>query len=360
MLVHQDIGFHNVTELEPADGGGVYLRRFPASVRSALIPLGRMVSAEASGVELRFVTDSPNFCLSIGSRPSVLAPFERHQQDLFIFRGAFLHSHHRLDPGKVNHINVVNIGNVEKFAEIAEPHGVACGFSWRVWRAFFGRYTAMFMGLDTYQSPRRPPQPTEIPARRWLAYGSSITHGGAATVHHGAYVYHAARVAGLDVLNQGLSGSCRCEAQVADYFAARSDWDIITLEIGVNMRGSTSPQEFGQRVSYMLERLRQRHPTAPIVLITLFPNAASADRTAGSAAASTESERRFNDILRELVGGAKTVNMHLVEGHELLDNFGDLSADLIHPSDYGHARMGANLGLRLRRILDATSPEPLA
>ncbi len=357
MLLHQDVGLHNVEQLEPADGGGLYLRRFPASVRSKLIPLGRMVSAESSGVELRFVTDSPNFCLAVSSRPSVLAPFETHLQDLFIFRGAFLHSHHRLDPGKINRINVINIQNVEKFNEIAEPHGLACGFSWKVWRILFGRYPAIYLGLDTYDSPRRPPLLTEVPRRRWLAYGSSITHGGAATLHHGAYIYHAARVAGLDVLNQGLSGACHCETHVANYFSARTDWDIITLEIGVNLRPSTSPQEYFRRVSYMLEKLRQTHPVAPIVLLTIFPNAASAERTAGTNAVSTERESQFNAILREFVRDGAATNVYLVEGHELLDNFGDLSVDLIHPSDYGHARMGANLGLRLRRMLD-TCPDP--
>ncbi len=359
MLIHQDVGLHNVTQLEPAEGGGLYLRRFPATVRSKFIPLGRMVAAESSGVELRFVTDSPNFCLSVGSRPSVLAPFEKHQQDIFIFRGAFLHSYHRLDPGKINHINVVNIGNLDKFEEIAESQRLACGFSWKVWRIFFGRYPAIYLGLDTYGAPRRPPQPAEVPARRWLAYGSSITQGGAATLHHGAYIYHAARVAGVDVFNQGLSGSCHCEAHVADYFAARTDWDIITLEIGVNLRPSTSPTEYCRRVSYMLEKLRQTHPAAPIVLLTIFPNAATAGYTAGTHAANTQSEGRFNDILRELAGCSTPANVHLIEGHELLDNFGDLSADLIHPSDYGHMRMGTNLGLRLRQILDAAFTKPL-
>ncbi|NNM87472.1 MAG: hypothetical protein HKL95_03025 [Phycisphaerae bacterium] len=359
MLLHQDVGFHNVTQLGPADGGGLYLQRFPDPVRSKLIPLGRMVSAESSGVELRFVTDSPNFCLAVSSRPSVLSPFETHLQDMSIFRGAFVHSHHRLDPGKINRINVVNIGNVEKFNEIEESHRTACGFSWRVWRILFGRYPAIYLGLDTYGAPRRPPLATEVPTRRWLAYGSSITHGGSATLHHGAYIYHAARIAGLDVLNQGLSGSCQCEAHMADYFAARSDWDIITLEIGVNLRPSTSPQEYFRRVSYMLEKLRQTHPNAPIVLLTIFPNATSADYTAGTNAVSTESECQFNAILREFVGGGAASNVYLIEGHELLDNFGDLSVDLIHPSDYGHARMGENLGLRLRRILDTTGPDPL-
>ncbi|MGC8553288.1 MAG: hypothetical protein ACP5O7_10540 [Phycisphaerae bacterium] len=61
MLTHDEIGFHNVAALEPADGGGLYLRRFPQSVRQSLSPLGQMVSQESAGVELRFVTKAKSF-----------------------------------------------------------------------------------------------------------------------------------------------------------------------------------------------------------------------------------------------------------------------------------------------------------
>jgi hypothetical protein len=63
------IEFHNVTELESAATGGRTLRRFPASVRNTLSPLGRMVSQDAAGCEIRFVTEAQSFALPSPPRP---------------------------------------------------------------------------------------------------------------------------------------------------------------------------------------------------------------------------------------------------------------------------------------------------
>ena len=68
-----------------------------------------------------------------------------------------------------------------------------------------------------------------------------------------SYVYHAARAADLDVLNLGLSGSCLCEPAMADFIGSRDDYEIATLEVGVNMRNGVSPEEFRTRVSYLLD-----------------------------------------------------------------------------------------------------------
>ncbi|WP_318064964.1 hypothetical protein [Clostridium boliviensis] len=38
---------------------------------------------------------------------------------------------------------------------------------------------------------------------------------------------------------------------------------------------------------------------------------------------------------------------HLIKGEEVLKDFTYLSTDLLHPSDNGHIRMGANLAVRL-------------
>ena len=351
MLTHDEIGFHNVAALEPADGGGLYLRRFPQSVRQSLSPLGQMVSQESAGAEIRFVTEAKSFRLSIGSRPNILSPWETHLQDIIIFRGAFFHSHYRIDPGRQNQINVVNIPGIEKFDEIQDAQRSGCGFSANVWRIFCGRFPAIYFNLDTYGFARRPPLPAELPSLRWLAYGSSITHGGAATVHHQAYIYHAARSANLDVLNQGLSGSCLCESTVADYFASRSDWHIATLELGVNMRDKFTPAEFRTRAEHLLQSMLKDHPNRPIALITIYPNSATAGFASAPAATTTECEAAFNKVLRELARQYARPNLYLIEGSTILTDFAGLSADLIHPSDYGHALMGANLGACLNRII---------
>jgi hypothetical protein len=351
MLIHQDVAFHNVAQLEPAEANGVYLRRLPRAVRDRLSPLGSVVACDSAGCEIRFVTDSPSFRLTLSCLPSVMSPYEIHQHDVLVFRGSFLHSHHRVTPGMLHHLNVVNFQGTDVFDSLRPELRHGSGFSHQVWRIFFGRYAAAFHALDTYGRPRRPPTPDEVPERKWVAYGSSITHGASPTVHVNSYVYHAARLAGLDVCNLGLSGSCLCEPEMARELASRSDARIMTLEIGVNMRSSFTPQQFQQRSDFLLDTLRAASPRKPIVLISSFPNAASAACAADPSQPLTVNQEALDRVLRETCDRRRDPNLHLIEGSKILQSVADLTQDLIHPSDFGHARMGAALGLRLQRIL---------
>lgn len=344
MNAFTNFALHNVAELDPAPGGGVFLRRFPATVRAALSPLGRMVAEDAAGVELRFVTASPNFRLSVGSLPSFLSPHERHGQELVLLRGAHVHSIHRLEPGRINHIHVTRLGGPDPVDERPAPSQGRAGFAPQVWRVLFGRYPAIFHGLETFGETSRPPAPGETPARRWLAYGSSITNGASPGLHLNSYPYHAARAAGLDVINQGLSGSCLCEPEVAAYLGARDDAELMTLEIGVNMRGAFTPEEFRARAETLLDAVTGR-PGRRVALITIFPNLATAENAARQTA--------FDHALRDLHASGRWPGLALIEGADVLDDPGDLGVDLIHPSDYGHARMGLRLGERLAALIPA-------
>jgi lysophospholipase L1-like esterase len=347
MIHHADIALHNVVALEPAPGGGLYLRRFPAEVRAKLSSLGRMVAEDAAGIELRFVTASPNFRLSLGSAPTFLSPHERHGQEVVILRGAHVHSIHRLDPGRVNHLHITQLAGPDPVVTRPAPAKSRAGFAPQVWRILLGRYPAVFFELDTFGETRRPPAPEETPSRRWLAYGSSITNGASPGLHLNSYVYHAARTAGLDVLNQGLSGSCHGEPEVAAYLAARNDVQLLTIEFGVNLRGSVSPGEFRRRATALIDAVHGA-PDRRVALVTVFPNVATPEHGT--------TQDAFSDILRELHASRRWPGLALVEGGEVLDDLGDLSADLLHPSDYGHARMGLRLGERLATLLPPASP----
>jgi lysophospholipase L1-like esterase len=344
--------FHNAAELDPASGGGILLRRFPKTVRDALSALGRLVSKEAAGCELRFVTDAPNIRIAVTALPSPLAPYEVHHPDLLIFKGAFFHSHIRLDPGKVNHIHLTDIiGDMQKgFDQLKPEIRDTDYFSSNVWRLLFGRYEAVFHELDTYGYEIRPPFPEELPRRRMLCYGSSITNGASPTMYHMCYVQQVARHLKMDVFNQGLSGACLCEPEMADYLAARSDWDLITLELGVNMRGTFTPEEFEQRSRYLIDRIASAHPDKPLLLITLFPNALSS-RIAGAPCDIQARQSAYDDILRQIAAENRSGNLHLIEGAHVLTDYSGMTKDLLHPGDYGHTEMAANLAHMIKEIL---------
>jgi lysophospholipase L1-like esterase len=352
------IEFHNTIELEPAPTGGQLLRRFPKSVRGALSPLGRMVAQDAAGCEIRFVTEAQSFRLAVSTQTSCLAPFEPTGQDLVIYKGAYQHSALKLEPGKINHLHITDIGGPVQSAFLGVRPEVrdTAYFPHTVWRILFGRYAATFHELDTFGYPVRPPSPTERPrAGRLLCYGSSITNGASPSMYHLCYAQTTARLLGMDLLNQGLSGSCCCEPEVADYLASRNDWDAMTLELGVNMRQAFTPEEFRKRVRYLLETLIARQPGKPLVLITIFPNAHH-PRMALADSEIQRSQLAFDQILRELQSSLRHPNLHLVEGADILADPAGLTKDLIHPGDAGHAEMGVNLAARLRVILAAARP----
>jgi lysophospholipase L1-like esterase len=346
-MIHQNIALHNVVELDDAPGGGVLLRRWPQPVREGLSPLGRVASQESAGCELRFVTEAKAFRLSLGALPSPIAP---HACDVVVFRGPFFHSHHRIEVGRVNHLNLGGIGAEEKLDAVRPEYSYGCGFAGNLWRVFFGRYPAIFYALDTYDYKVCPPREDETPPRKWIAYGSSITSGAGATMHHYGYVYHAARALNLDVLNHGLSGSCLCEPEVAEYLAAR-ECDLLTLEIGVNMRAGFSPEQFRERAAYLMQKVAAVQPERKVFVISIYPNF----ETAGivqvkEQQARTEREVAFNETLRELA--AEYSGFTLIDGAQILSEFSGLNfGDMIHPSDYGHALMGANLATQIRAAL---------
>lgn len=352
-MIHESIELHNTIELEEAAGGGLHLRRIPKAVRDCLSPLGRMVSQESAGCELRFVTEADSFRVAVSSVPSCLAPWELHNQDVFVFKGPFFHSHLRLEPGKVNYLNLNDIGSGVKNAFLTLKPEVRDTdyFSQNVWRILFGRYPATFHAVDTYGYPVRPPKPEELPKKRVLFYGSSITNGASPTLYHLCYVQQTARHLKADALNQGLSGACHCEEEMADYLAGRGDWDMVSLELGVNMRQDFTPEEFQARSRYLIEQVIARHPDKPVFLITIFPNGQSPQNTL-EANAIQRNQEAFCQILRDTVEELQHPHLHLIEGRDILTDYSGITTDLIHPGDYGHSEMGLNLARGMAAVLD--------
>lgn len=336
VLIRDGVAFHGAAELEPAPLGGVWLRRMPRSVRERLGARGRFVAAESTGCELRFVTSSQtvDVTLALPVQAGTVA----------VYCGGMFHSEHRLPAGPARTLRLTAPPRLQ-MADAAALS--ASGFAPHVWRIRFGRAEAVYVGLDAFGADVRPPAPGETPEVRLLAYGSSITHGGEQS--RSAYIEQAARHLGADLYNLGLSGSCLCEPELVDWIANRRDWEVVFLELGVNMRDGMDGPQFRGKVRYALERIGAAYPLRPIALTTIYPNFATLGRGAPEAG---EQDLRFNEILREEAHRSKHARLLLIEGDTVLDDPGGLSVDLIHPSDEGHARMGANLARQLRPLFE--------
>jgi lysophospholipase L1-like esterase len=222
---------------------------------------------------------------------------------------------------------------------------IAADFAYdpNVWRLVLSGDPISFHGVDGRGV--RPPDSSDLPDRRYIAYGTSITQGAVATGPHLTYVWQTARRIGADVINLGSGGSAYCEPAIADYIAECGDWDIATLALSVNMfSAGFYVEKFRERVEYMLETIAETG--RPVVCITLFPFAEDISDT------KKYSEKRaepaaFRSALRQAVTEVSHSNVYLLEGNDLLSNVGGLSPDLVHPSDHGMISIGERLGREL-------------
>ncbi len=93
-----------------------------------------------------------------------------------------------------------------------------------------------------------PPDNCGVPQNTYLAYGSSITHGSLAL---GAPYTYPSRIAAklkYDYINLGFPGSTFLDEAIAEYILHRHDWNIATVEMGINMLNKNfTLEEFEKR-----------------------------------------------------------------------------------------------------------------
>ncbi len=169
--------------------------------------------------------------------------------------------------------------------------------------------------------------------KKFIAYGSSITHGASASSNYLSYLQLTAKNLNCDALNFGMSGSCTCDNAMADYIASVPDIDFYFLELGVNMRHRYYAEAFEARLVYLLQKLQGRK----VYITTLYPNRATYLEVENLLSAQ---ERSFNASIRKY---APQYGAILLEGADILQSPAWLAHDFIHPSPQGHIKMAENL-----------------
>jgi hypothetical protein len=195
------------------------------------------------------------------------------------------------------------------------------------------------------------------PSRRWVHYGSSISHCLEAERPTGVWPVVAARLAGVDLQSLGFAGEC-----MIDQFIARiirdMETDFISLKLGINVINGDTMRErtFVPAVHGFLDTVRDGHPTTPMVVVTPIicpvaedhPGPTPGDgKTTNVIPRSPELSvgaltlKRIRELLATAVASRRDPNLHLVSG---LDLFGEADvADLpdgLHPNAAGYQRMG--------------------
>lgn len=330
-IVEDGIRFFNTAGLESRDeSAGRLMPRISKAVRNQLSPRGQFVGMCSIGVEMQFVSDAHDFRVTLSTADPEL--------EFTVYQGEFEHASYRVPHGKVV---TTHVECNEHFDAIDRAH-LAGAYDPSVWRIVVTRGSAYFHGIDTFGSTRRAPIQAELPKLTWLAYGSSITNSTGK-----GYPHHAARELGVQVMNKGMSGCCLVEPQIVDELSDLG-WDFATCELGVNMRGHQPFADvFEERVTYLLDRFRAAQPGKPLGLITIFPNS-NHHFTGERENVGSRHQAYYCDVLRRLAAERAADGVFLIEGADVLDRFAGLYTDLLHPSDYGHVRMGMNLSNLLK------------
>ena len=335
----ENIELWNVPALEPVPGLGENgLVRFPRAIRDGLNARARIMGRDSAGCELRCVTDAPalDICLS------AIAPEPERRAQVRIFRGNHLVQTVELETGRPR---LLRLAPPPTFApERTTKLAAAGGFAPSVWRIACNSGSTMVVeGVDAHGCEIRPPTDTEKPTLTWLAYGSSITHSSL-----DGYPHVAARILKADVLNKGLSGSCHFEPALVDWMVDHCKWDIASLEMGVNMLGFYTPEQFEMRAAHAINRFAATGK--PFLVIDIFPQGQAAAYALKNDDSTPGRDRAFREIVHRLVRDNQTSNLRMAPGATILHDITGLSADLLHPCNFGHSLMGANVAREIRKL----------
>ncbi|MBK7931189.1 MAG: SGNH/GDSL hydrolase family protein [Bryobacterales bacterium] len=194
-------------------------------------------------------------------------------------------------------------------------------------------------GSAIRKGPARP-----AAAKPIVFYGTSITHGAAASRAGMTHVAQLGRMLNHEVINLGFSGNGKMEPEVTK-FIAEINAAAFVLDCLPNMTAA----EVRQRAAACVKTLRAAHPTAPILLVEdrnyadSFLNAARRERNETNHAALQEV---YVQLQRERIGG-----LAYLRADHLLGDDGEATIDGSHPTDLGFQRHAAEFARALRPLL---------
>lgn len=333
-MIKRNVMYHNIDYVEETPLGD-RLFRYPEEVLKNCNQRCRMMARYSCNSELRFVTDSDNAFVRIGSFAG--------DGDIVVYYGDFCVGQYKISAGETK---VISLTKPHMYSEVEGTKFFdSCIYGKNVIRIQFHAFMAVVGEIDAIGGEIRPPEKEELPLKTMLAYGSSITHGSSAFSSNLCYAQTAARYLKSDIINKGVGGSCHAEPAVADWLAERDDWDFAYAEIGINMIGSYSPDEFKKRYTYFFDRISQtgKHIFAPSIYT--YSGVYTKDSQ------SREYYESFNNIIREYHKTHKRPNVHFIDGDEILTETRWLSSDGLHPSTEGHALMGFNVAQFIKKYI---------
>lgn len=334
----EKIELHNVAELI---GPNKIMSRYPDSVRAKILQGARDRSLDAAGVELRCNVGAGggNIVISIEGKQPITAE---------LYQGDFLAWTMLIGPGRweIPLEQVITKPWFFGLNEKGDGTEVLRSVKYRRFdpalRRILFPYTSQ-IGLLEVQGDLTPPLPDQVPALRLLSYGSSITHGHTALTADSSWAPRTAALLGMDFFNLGVAGSAQCEEPIGQWIADNQEWDIATLELGINMTGM-STDEFREKVRAFLKAVVSGLGKRRIVCLDLFRH--FTDFPGGNATKANEFRKTVAEAVQEL----KTPQVTYLSVRELPDPLG-LTSDLLHPNPLGMEQMARFIAQKMRVVV---------
>lgn len=338
-MIDRQVELHNVAELAAIPGReGVLLQRVPETVRQQVREGAATVYRHAAGCEIRFVSDWKPVKLTLASHSG--------EAKAYLYYGDFQGPGFTIGPEPTTLELTPPSPN---FLMRADFDGSAYPYHPRVWRLLLQGGEIHL--LDIAGESLRPPAPDELPKLRYLAYGTSITQGAAATHANLGYVRQTAWRLRADAINLGASGNAFCEPAIADYIAARDDWDIATICISVNMLNQgVSAAEFADKARYFVRTVAGNAGRRPVACIGLFPFFADLGYVWPDRHPQATPDE-YRETLRAIAEDPSLPNVSYIDGRELMTSLRGHAQDLLHPGDYGMIEIAERLAPRLEALL---------
>lgn len=342
-MIYKNVELFNTEQvIEKAGVPGKILNRFSAHAIAGLDSgedrRGPVTQAYGNEIEIRFIADKDSVDIYLGAWDN--------DGYVFISNGDYDNTTVFLPQGELKCITLTRHPRLALMPEIIGER-----FSRDVWRVIFlKRFTPVFSHIDGKGGLIRPPRKKEIPLKTMVAYGSSITFGaGTGPMSSLTHMQIAARKLGIQVMNKSMPGSCFCEMSYGDFISGIPA-DFYFYELGGNMRLRFTPKEFKKRASHLVTETRRKNPSAPIILLTVYPLLKSIPDEDNEKAAIVIEE--YDKIIASLASDDR--NIHLIDSGEILSDSSLLSFDGLHPSGYGNIVMADRICDKIKHIIQGS------
>ena len=287
----------------------------------------------ASGVRLRFETDTRNLAVTLHALPHI-PPLDE---------AVSVHLDLVIDNDLVQSVPVTAWDQTIEIDGLPEGTNVA-----EVWLPQNGPVAIRELLIDDGATVSAAPDPR----KKWVTYGSSLTH--CTRAHSPARTWPAivARRHNLHLTSLGFGGQCCLDPMVARTLRELPA-DCFTLKLGINcISGALSARTFPAAVIGVVQVIREKHPDTPIVLVS--PIGYPPHETTPNAVGYTISQMReaIADVHQRLVEAGDS-NLQYVNGLEVFSvaEINQHTTDECHPEADGIELMAENFNRAVMPLL---------